>query len=91
MIFEIKAAEVMAVVEMESVFSTPMPSFLETPPRNHSSNQNQLTKIVYKMINIMEHFVTDFQDFNPISTLGREGGGTPLPPPLKLFEKFQKV
>ena len=80
----------MAVVEMESVFSTPMPSFLETPPRNHSSNQNQLTKIVYKMINIMEHFVTDFQDFNPISTLGR-GGGTPLPPPLKLFEKFQKV
>ena len=63
----------MAVVEMESVFSTPMPSFLETPPRIQSANQNQLTKIVYKMINIMEHFVTDFQQFNPISTLG-EGG-----------------
>ena len=60
----------MAVVEMESVFSTPMPSFLETPPRIQSANQNQLTKIVYKMINIMEHFVTDFQQFNPISTLG---------------------
>ena len=55
---------------MESVFSTPMPSFLETPPRIQSANQNQLTKIVYKMINIMEHFVTDFQQFNPISTLG---------------------
>ena len=60
----------MAVVEMESVFSTPMPSFLETPPRIQSANQNQLTKIVYKTINIMEHFVTDFQQFNPISTLG---------------------
>ena len=84
MIFEIKAAEVMAVVEMESVFSTPMPSFLETPPRNHSSNQNQLTKIVYKMINIMEHFVTDFQDFNPISTLGR-GGGHPPPASTQTF------
>ena len=53
----------MAVVEMESLFSTSMPSFLETPSRIQSANQNELTKIAYKMINVMEHFVTDFQEF----------------------------
>ena len=53
----------MAVVEMESLFSTSMPSFLETPSRVQSANQNELTKIAYKMINVMEHFVTDFQEF----------------------------
>ena len=53
----------MAVVEMESLFSTPMPSFLETPPRIQSVDQKELTKIAYEMINVMEHFVTDFQEF----------------------------
>ena len=89
MIFEIEATGVMAVVEMESVFSIPMPSFLETPPRIQSADQNQLTQIVYKIINIMEHFVTDFQEFNPISTLGA------LPPFhsnfLKNFRKYKLV
>ena len=33
-IFKIKTTKVMAVVEMKSLFSTPMPSFSETPPRN---------------------------------------------------------
>ena len=49
--------KLMAVVEMESMFSTPMPSFLETPPRIQSVDLN---KIAYEMINVMEHFVTDF-------------------------------
>ena len=49
----------MAVVEMESLFSTPMPSFLETPSRIQSADQNELTEIAYEMINVMEHFVTD--------------------------------
>ena len=53
----------MAVVKMESLFSTPMPSFLETPPRIQSVDQKELTKIAYEMINVMEHFVTDFQEF----------------------------
>ena len=53
----------MAVVEMESLFSTPMPSFLETPSIIQSVDQKELTEIAYEMINVMEHFVTDFQEF----------------------------
>ena len=53
----------MAVFEMESLFSTPMPSFLETPSRIQSTDQNELTEIAYERINVMEHFVTDFQEF----------------------------
>ena len=41
----------------------PMPSFLETLSRIQSANQNELTKIAYKMINVMKHFATDFQEF----------------------------
>ena len=40
-----------------------MPSFLEIPPRIQSADQNELTEIAYEMINVMEHFVTDFQEF----------------------------
>ena len=40
----------MAVVEMESLFSTPMPSFLETWPRIQSADQKKLTEITYEMI-----------------------------------------
>ena len=53
----------MAVVEMELLFSTPMPSFLETPSRIQSADQNELTEIAYEMIIVLEHFVTDFQEF----------------------------
>ena len=56
----------MAVVEMESLFSTLMPSFLETLSRIQSADQNELTEIGYKMINVMEHFITDFQQFKAI-------------------------
>ena len=49
-------AKVMAVVEMESLFSTPVPSFLETPSRIQSADQNERTKIAYEMINVTEHF-----------------------------------
>ena len=63
MIFAIKTTKVKAVVEMESLFSTPMPSFLEAPSRIQSTDQNELSEIAYEMINVMEHFVTDFQEF----------------------------
>ena len=63
MIFAIKTTKVKAVVEMESLFSTPMPSFLETLSRIQPTDQNELTEIAYEMINVMEHFVTDFQEF----------------------------
>ena len=53
----------MAVFEMESLFSTPMSSFLETPPSIQSADQSEFTEITYKMINVMELFVTDFQEF----------------------------
>ena len=46
---------------MELSFSTPMRG--ETPPRIQSADQNELTEITYEMINVMEHFVTDFQEF----------------------------
>ena len=48
---------------MESLFSTPMPSFLDIPLRIQSADQNELTEIAYEMINVTEHFVTDFQQF----------------------------
>ena len=63
MIFEIITTKVTAVFEMESLFSTPMSSFLETPPSIQSADQNEFTEITYKMINVMELFVTDFQEF----------------------------
>ena len=53
----------MSAVETESLFSTPMPSFLEKPSRIQSADQNELTEIACEMINVMEHFVTDFQEF----------------------------
>ena len=53
----------MVVVEMKSLFSTPMPSFIETPSRIQSADKNELTEIPYEMINVMEHFVTDFEEF----------------------------
>ena len=40
-----------------------MPSFLETPSRIQSADQKELTEIAYKMINVTEHFATDFQRF----------------------------
>ena len=51
-------AKVMPLVEMGSLFSTQMPSFLETLSRIQSMNQNKLTEIAYEIINVMEHFVT---------------------------------
>ena len=53
----------MAVVEMESLFSTSMPSFLEASSRTQLADQNELTEIAYEMINVTEHFATDFQEF----------------------------
>ena len=53
----------MAVADMESLFSTPMSSFLETPSKIQSTDQNKRTEIAYEMINVMEHFVTDFQEY----------------------------
>ena len=41
----------MAVVEME------------TQSRIQSADQNKLTEIAYEMINVTEHFATDFQEF----------------------------
>ena len=66
--FTVKTTKVMAEVGVESVFSTPMPSFLETPSRIQSANQNKLTKIAYEMINVMGHFVTNFQEFKASTT-----------------------
>ena len=47
-----------------------MPSYLETPSRIQSADQNELTEIAYEMINVTEHFATDFQKFK-ISTAER--------------------
>ena len=60
----------MAVAKMKLLFSRPMPSFLETPWRFQSPNQNEPTKIAYKVINITKHFACDFQNFKA-STAGR--------------------
>ena len=53
----------MVVVEMELLFSTPMPSFLEISSRIQSADQNELTEIAYEMINVTVHFATNFQQF----------------------------
>ena len=60
----------MAVAEIEILFSTPMPSFLETPSRIQSTDQNELTEIAYELIDVMDDSVTDFQEFKT-STAGR--------------------
>ena len=39
-----------------------MPSLLETPPRIQSTNQKYLTEIAYEIINVTEHFATNFQE-----------------------------
>ena len=39
-----------------------MPSFLETPQRIQPSNQKDLTEIAYEIINVTEHFATNFQE-----------------------------
>ena len=62
----------MAVVEMESLFSTPMPPFLEKPSRIQSADLNELTENTYEMMNIMEHFVTDFQEFKACTPDGTD-------------------
>ena len=49
---------------MTAVFSTPMPSFSETPSRTQSADLNELTEIACEVINVMDDFVTDFQEFN---------------------------
>ena len=41
----------------------PVVSFLSTQSRIQSTSQSELTEIAYKMINVMEHFATDFQEF----------------------------
>ena len=38
----------MAVVEMESLFSTPVPSFLDTPSKIQSADQNSIPKSLTK-------------------------------------------
>ena len=53
---------------MAAVFSTPMPSFSETPSRIQSADRNELTEIACEMINVMDDFVTDFQEFNASTT-----------------------
>ena len=53
----------MAAIEMESLFSTPIPSFLEGSSRIQSTDQKELIKFAYEMINVTKHFATDFQEF----------------------------
>ena len=36
---------------------------LRAPLRIQSADQNELTEIAYEMINVMEHFAIDFQEF----------------------------
>ena len=52
----------MEVAEMESLFSTPMSSFLETPSRIQSADQKAY-EIAYEIINVTEHFANDLQEF----------------------------
>ena len=52
----------MTVVEMESLFSTLIPSFLEIRSRIQSANQNELTEIAYEII-VTEHFANNFREF----------------------------
>ena len=56
----------MAVVETESLLSTPMPSFLETQPRIQSADQNELIEIAYKMINVMENLELISKSLKPV-------------------------
>ena len=51
----------MAAIEMEPLFSTPMPSFLETPSRTQWPDQNELTEITYEMI-VTDHIATNLQE-----------------------------
>ena len=51
----------MAVVEIKSLFSLPILSFLEKPSRIQSADQNEFTEIAYEMVR--EHFATYFQEF----------------------------
>ena len=51
----------MAAIEMEPLFSTPMPSFLETPLRTQWPDQNELTEITYEMI-VTDHIATNLQE-----------------------------
>ena len=51
----------MAAIEMEPLFSTPMPSFLETPSRTQWPDQNELTEITYEMI-VTDHIATKLQE-----------------------------
>ena len=53
----------MTVVEMESLLSTSIPLFLETPSRIQSDDQSKLTEIAYEMITVTWNFATDFQEF----------------------------
>ena len=46
----------MAAAEIDSLFSTPMPIFLEIPSRSQSTDQNDFTEIAHEMINVTEHF-----------------------------------
>ena len=46
----------MAVAGIDSLFSTPMPIFLEIPSRIQSTDQNDFTEIAHEMINVTEHF-----------------------------------
>ena len=52
----------MAVVEMELLFSMLILSFLETPLKIQSADQNEFTEIAYEMITVTEYFETDFQE-----------------------------
>ena len=49
-----------------------MSSFLEEPSRIQSADQNELTEMAYKMINVTEHFAPDFKEFKA-STAERIG------------------
>ena len=60
----------MAVLEMESLFSMPMPSLLETPSRIQSTDQNKLTEITCEMTNVTEHFANDFEEFKASTQKG---------------------
>ena len=46
----------MAAAEIDSLFSTPMPIFLEIPSRIQSTDQNHFTELAHEMINFPEHF-----------------------------------
>ena len=53
---------------MQSSFSTPTPSFLETPSSIQSADKNELTEMAYEMINVTNHIFTDFQKFKASTT-----------------------